>query len=423
MHSNTNTQGYMLKACSTFLQENECSYLIDDNLLPFATSAYSAAQYTYNDYIVPFAKDAYNTAEPLGLFISDSLQVIALGFVGFNLLKSSGEYIPHHKLLNAISLISVIGTINNLSPGLNKFRETSPESTKAVIDYGVKRIPNYQESTALVLGKSAVEVFLPERFKQTHNPTSTTFIRDSFKVIPMIYLYSQGAQVGKSGYYYDEFLLAASVVKPLCKISIILPLSKTLGTDIAGRSANYICETPSRLLTKVHREYQDTYSKEDRASHSISDQYEFFVERFTVNSVFESSIAAVLKTITTDQLGEWIGKLTKIEGDNNQDSHIISKWVSEYILGFEDLSDNHKTFIKQVAKNFFNTFALTPPARIIEDLPGIVRKTDSFKSIYNFTSTKSEEAFECFSETISEISLSYYQKETLGEYTHHGVEL
>ncbi|MCH9753990.1 MAG: hypothetical protein K0T99_03730 [Alphaproteobacteria bacterium] len=253
----------------------------------------------------------------------------------------------------------------------------------------LKRIPNLYESSVNVLYKSGVEAFLSENILSASNPTVTSFVRDITKITAAATSYYYGYQVGGTKYYFDEFLLLGSIVKPLCKTAFIAGLSGYMGVSYAARSSNYICETPSRLLTKIHREYQDTFSREDIEKHSIWDQVSFLKEKLTYSAVIESLVAAIIKTITTDLLGEFLGKLTtridQVDG-NDKKIHIVVDFFTTQIPSFNSLPKNLQKFVEQSIKNAFATYALTPPARIVEDLPGLFMKTDLYKFIYEVAS-------------------------------------
>lgn len=270
-------------------------------------------------------------------------------------------------------------------------------------EFIIQRIPNFMEALRPGIIKSAVEVLLPDELRNAENPTSKAFVRDGTKIFDAIWKWHDGQQIGYSKYSFDDFLLIGTVSKILCKLSLIFGLGSSVPLPIAdlSRASNYICEVPSRLLTKIHRLHQDTFSKEEIAQQSLLDKINFAYKHFTSDIMLEAIYSSISKTITTDFLGSLYGKAcmvdreTKVQTDKTSKIHLIDLSVNK--LGIEEIQmlkpiDNiipgfsilHflNSFLQQLSKTGLDTYALTTPARIVEDLPGIYINSDISKTSY-----------------------------------------
>lgn len=238
-------------------------------------------------------------------------------------------------------------------------------------DYLWKRVPNSQEVFTTCSIKAILEILINNELTQSPNPTIATFIRDSMKVPSSLISYYYEQKIGGTQYHYDEFILAASVIKPVCKLGFIATAGATgfIGLTVASRVSNYVCEIPSRLLTKISREVQDS-NKEM----SLREKCAFLLESVNLESTSESTLSAILKTITTDVLGDLFGKymtttITDINGAQEK-IHKMDLWVKEHSP--EQYADTFlMKYALQFSKGILASFILTPPARAIEDVPGL----------------------------------------------------
>jgi hypothetical protein len=125
-------------------------------------------------------------------------------------------------------------------------------------DFFRERVPNSIEALIGSLPKSVAEVFLPDDLKNDPNPTTRSFVRDVTKIPGALTSWYIGQQIGSTKYHFDGFLLSGTLIKTSCKTSMIFGLSTAIPMNVLSRISNYVCEMPSRVLTKISRDYQDS---------------------------------------------------------------------------------------------------------------------------------------------------------------------
>lgn len=127
-------------------------------------------------------------------------------------------------------------------------------------EFLVKRIPNALESFTNCAPKAVVEIFIPKELKYAPNPTAKGFVRDATKAPSALIAWATGQQIGSMDYTYDTFLLVGTFSKMTCKTALIFGggVVSALPSSALSRVSNYICEIPSRALTKLSRDFQDS---------------------------------------------------------------------------------------------------------------------------------------------------------------------
>jgi hypothetical protein len=121
------------------------------------------------------------------------------------------------------------------------------------------RVPNSIEALISSIPKSLVEaLFVSDELKSDPNPTVRAFVRDITKIPSALISWHIGQQIGSTKYHFDGFLLAGTMIKTSCKTTMIFGLSTSIPMNALSRLSNYVCEVPSRVLTRVSRDYQDS---------------------------------------------------------------------------------------------------------------------------------------------------------------------
>ena len=247
-----------------------------------------------------------------------------------------------------------------------------------ILEYLWERIPNLEETVTTSGYKAVIEtIILPDSLLAHPNPTIKSFIRDIMKLPSVLTAWYYGYKVGGTKYHYDEYLVAGAIFKPTCKIAFIFSTSEFLGIEISSRISNYLCEAPSRALTTISRQYQDMAEKNPDTMRDTN-KFLFFIENLTLDLGFESILSSMIKTFTTDMLGKWYGDHIKIDtGRTLGNGHNIYEHAAEYWINnahiLDALPDILQKVIIQFAKGLVDTYSMTPPARIVEDIPHAVR--------------------------------------------------
>ena len=281
-------------------------------------------------------------------------------------------------------------------------------------EYVWERVPNFEETGTTSAYKSIIEVlFVPKELLDHTNPTVRSFVRDTIKIFSVATAYYYGYKVGGTKYHYDEYLLAGAIFKPICKAAFIGLTSgvfDVLAQSTASRVSNYLCETPSRALTTISRARQDEYHNNPETANSKTD-IEFLIENLTLDLAWESTISAVIKTITTDILGKIYGEFMKTNigtEANPQNVHTLENLIDPSGL-ISVLPEKAQKLITQYLKSLVDTYFLTPPARAIEDLPHLVRHSTAFQEAREFFEESSQllqDWIEYYSPTTTELEVN-----------------
>jgi len=254
--------------------------------------------------------------------------------------------------------------------------EVAEHDLYSIGKYLYERIPNWEETFTTSAYKSVIEAALvPEALLNNPNPTIKSFVRDIMKLPSILTAYYYGYRFGGTKYVYDEYLVAAAIFKPVCKVSFMMASSGYFGVETSGRIANYLCETPSRALTTISRKWQDLQQESPETLEGQT-KGSFFLDSMTADLVWESTLSAIIKTVTTDMLGKSYGKHIGIEYTAEDGSikkeHAVEYWIHDYKL-LDALPAMGQSTIIQFCKGLVDTYVLTPPARIVEDIPHAVR--------------------------------------------------
>lgn len=198
-----------------------------------------------------------------------------------------------------------------------KNKDTTFSIISDPVTFAGKRLPNFNEVIVSSASQATFDTFLG-RFKIWFgdNPTASAIFRDVSK-LPSIFanVYNNNT-LGYTDVVYDEGALWSHSIKVSCKASILSSyqftyLVQDLAFETVARSANYICEVPNRYLNIVTREKQRF---EKLNPEKIAKSYWSFILEDSDNSWWmEATGESLIKTTTSDQLGEVVKKLGYIE--------------------------------------------------------------------------------------------------------------
>ncbi|MGB4191363.1 MAG: hypothetical protein WBJ81_02285 [Rickettsiales bacterium] len=198
-----------------------------------------------------------------------------------------------------------------------KNKDTTLSIISDPITFSGKRLPNFNEVIVSSASQATFDTFLG-RFKIWFgdNPTASAIFRDVSK-LPSIYanVYNKNT-LGYTDVVYDEGFLWSHAIKVTCKGSILSThqfsyFTQGVEFETVARGANYICEVPNRYLNIATREKQRfEKSNPEKAAKSY---WRFLLEDSDNAWWAEATGESLVKTTTSDQLGEVVKKLGYIE--------------------------------------------------------------------------------------------------------------
>ncbi|MCT4635363.1 MAG: hypothetical protein N4A31_03825 [Rickettsiales bacterium] len=232
-------------------------------------------------------------------------------------------------LEHAVNYIAFVGDQflqANLDPKIDYVIGQIPDYKKVVtyvpaqkvIDNSVKfslsRISNHKEAITGILTQATVDTFAG-RFKLVFgdNPTASAVIRDAFKITTIHASISGNNTIGYTGTKYSEGTLWGAYSKVGCKAFMLTSYyvydsylatssSGKEGFALAARGSNYVCEIPARYFNIDNRNKQIFEGQnKDLPKQSFS---EYTQENFNWLQVGQASVEGVIKTASSDNIGE-----------------------------------------------------------------------------------------------------------------------
>jgi hypothetical protein len=273
---------------------------------------------------------------------------------------------------------------------------------KSWSEFALERIPNLREAMTNSATKSFMDTLLGDlSFAFGDNPTASSIIRDFTKLPSVFIAVLAENDYGGTGYVYDEGYVYSSLVKFACKSVIIIGYTSSYPGGLAqletvGRVSNYVCEPFSRFFIIVSQERQKENKTDIPYIHYLKDN-------FKKEWVYESIGEGILKTVTTDLLGEGM-KLLGIGQAIRQYTSAIDSKLLNYVAGSNvhtfSPKDSvwtkiavcknvlHSDFIGYIvgsgiwvvdntgkfATDMITAYLMAPPSRLIQDGTGEIIK-------------------------------------------------
>lgn len=243
---------------------------------------------------------------------------------------------------------------NSETDKLNPQKNTADtNSTPHVIDYAYStlgfiwnRVPNFQEAFTSASVTSAIELALGNAMDLFgENPTAKSVIRDFTKVPSNLVLAYNGNTVGGTGFKYDEGHLYGSIIKAVCKVTVLSAFSTAsfynpallVHFETAARASNYICEVPARFLVLMGQ-------KKQTANATTVSYIEFLRNNWQYQDILDATVEAIFKTFTTDYLGQLIKGLRLEHIQKTLANGVINAYVKD-LTGNPEYLTSHKSSI------------------------------------------------------------------------------
>ncbi len=187
---------------------------------------------------------------------------------------------------------------------------------KATINFSVCRLPNYKEAITNILTQTTIN-FFAGRAKSSfgNNPTAGAIFRDTSKLPSIEAQVAENNTIGFTETKYELGSLYASRTKVACKAAILTAYStyklihpsespniEKETFQLTARGANYICEIPSRYLHIADKRKQ-AFEKQN-PDMPKKEFLDFLSKDYKISWAFEAVGEAIVKTTTSDQLGE-----------------------------------------------------------------------------------------------------------------------
>ena len=267
---------------------------------------------------------------------------------------------------------------------------TSPEAQDIIdssANFAVCRLPNYKEAITNVLTQTTINFFAGRaKLAFGDNPTAGAIFRDTFKLPSIEAQVAENNAIGFTETKYELGSLYASRTKVACKATILTAYSvykfiypsessklEKEAFQLTARGANYICEIPSRYLHIVDKRKQAFENQ--NPDMPKKEFFDFLSKDYKISWAFEAVGEAIVKTTTSDQLGE-LARYSKYEAHIKDAIGFVDNTIASIFFGpgtiiFDSQDDVYsKAFKYVVASSSAAISSDSIPGAVISILSG-----------------------------------------------------